>query len=102
MVKSKEELLTQIKGLIGDRTDDEVIAVVEDIADTVDDLTVKAKTDWEEKYNNLDAEWREKYRNRFFDGETTKEEIKTKQKRDIIKDGEPTDFDDLLKEREEN
>ena len=101
MVKSKEELLSSIKAIIGDRTDDDAIAVVEDIADTVDDLTEKAKTDWEEKYRKLDADWREKYRNRFFDGETTKEEIKVEQKKDIIDDGEPTSFDDLLKESEE-
>ena len=102
MKRSKEYLLTQLKNLIGDRTDDEVIAIVEDVSDTIDDLNEKSKTDWEEKYHDLDETWREKYRNRFFDGETTREEIKVEQKKDIIKDGEPTDFEDLLKEREDN
>lgn len=65
-VRTKEELLKLVKTRIGEDNSDEALAFIEDIADTLADFEVKASTDWEEKYNSLDNEWRERYKARFF------------------------------------
>lgn len=70
-VRSKEEILTSIRSHFGDDTSDETLALVEDITDTITDFENKAKPDgvnWEQKYNENDAAWRKKYRDRFFSG----------------------------------
>ena len=71
MVKSKEEILTSAKSLFGDRNDDEVIGFYEDLTDSYKDETVDVesiKTEYESKLSALDAEWRDKYTKRFFEG----------------------------------
>lgn len=74
-VKSKQEILDEIGLLVGTETSDEVLAVIEDVTDTIDDYERKLGdgTDWEAKYNDLDNEWREKYKARFFDAEADAE-----------------------------
>ena len=68
-VKTRDEILNEIKVRIGEQTDDETIAFLEDVTDTLSDLETKAKgeeTDWETKYKENDAEWRQRYVNRFY------------------------------------
>lgn len=55
------ELREKITGFIGDRTDDEALSILEDVADTL----TEEPEDWHEKYNQLDADWRKRYRDRF-------------------------------------
>lgn len=69
--RSKEELLKSLSELLGDgATSDAAIALTEDIADTVD----AGGVDWEARYNQLDAEWRKKYHDRFFSASEPEEE----------------------------
>jgi hypothetical protein len=68
-VKSKEEILNNIKTRFGEQNDDSAIQFLEDITDTIEDLESKAKgdgTDWKAKYEENDAEWRKKYTERFY------------------------------------
>lgn len=71
MVVSKEELLDKIKGKIGDDTSDETLSLIEDINDTYDDLQTRVTEagDWKSKYEENDANWRAKYKDRFFNKE---------------------------------
>ena len=66
-IVNKKELLDRI-GAFGD--DDNVIGLLEDVTDTMDDYERRiAETgDWERKYNDLDSEWRARYRGRFLEG----------------------------------
>ena len=66
MVKTKDELLSSFKSLIGERDDDDTIQFLEDFSDTVDSFS-KAD-EWRRRYEENDKEWRERYRARFFDG----------------------------------
>lgn len=98
MKLSKEELLQKVATVIGDNTSDEALSLLEDITDTV-----SAESDsenWQEKYTQLDSEWRQKYKERFLEGSTTASEIKLEQKEDVIDDGSPTTFEELFKKRE--
>lgn len=68
-VKTREEILEELKVRVGEQTDDDTISFLEDVTDTLSDLETKAKgdgTDWKTKYEENDAEWRKKYTDRFY------------------------------------
>lgn len=97
-IKSREDLLKSLNILIGDNSTDENLAILEDVTDTLKDYESKTadQTDWKTKYEQNDADWRKKYRERFTSGE----EIKEEQEEDVEKDSKPLTFDSLFKERE--
>lgn len=76
-VLEKEAFMNLIKAKIGDSTSDEDLKFLEDVTDTYNDLEQKSNgestNEWEEKYNNLDKEWREKYKARFFQTDNEEE-----------------------------
>lgn len=63
MIRTLEELLSDV----GEGTDDNTLALLENIRDTYNDLSSKASDpeNWKQKYEDNDKEWREKYRNAF-------------------------------------
>lgn len=69
-VISKESLLGKIRDMIGTENaeSDEAISLLEDFSDTFDDLSsqVSQVGDYKKKYEENDAEWRKRYRDRFF------------------------------------
>lgn len=68
-VRTREEILAEVRARLGEQTDDETIAFMEDISDTISDLETKAKgdgTEWKTKFEENDAEWRKKYIERFY------------------------------------
>lgn len=69
MIKSISEIIETVKTRIGDNPDDESVAFLEDITDTLTDYDNKTKdnTDWKNKYDELDRSWKEKYISRFSD-----------------------------------
>ena len=71
--KTKDELLASIKTLVGDNTTDEALALLDDVSDTYDGLSAQSGEDWKKKYHENDRAWRQKYRDRFFNGD--KDEI---------------------------
>lgn len=80
-VKTREEILEEVKARVGDQTDDETIAFLEDVTDTLTDLETKAKsdgTDWKAKYEENDAEWRKKYTERFYSSDPNNEQEPSK------------------------
>lgn len=73
-VKTREEILEAIKTRVGEQTDDETIAFLEDVTDTISDLETRANgdgKDWKTMYEENDAEWRRKYTERFFSNDPT-------------------------------
>lgn len=103
MVLSKEDFMKRLQERIGEDTSEDAIAFIEDFTDTFNDLETRSTSDeneWRKKYDELDKNWREKYKARFFDSNTTPEEVKEEQKEDVEKDGEVTSFEDLFEERE--
>ena len=68
-VKTREEIIKEVKARVGEQTDDETIAFLEDVTDTLSELETKAKgdgIDWKAKYEENDKEWRKKYTERFY------------------------------------
>lgn len=97
-IKSREDLLKSLNTLIGDNSTDENLAILEDVTDTLKDYEEKTadQTDWKTKYEQNDADWRKKYKERFLSGESIKDE----QEEDVKKDSKTLTFDSLFKERE--
>lgn len=65
-VLTREQLLEKVKTRIGESTSDDDLALLEDITDTFDSVQSTEQEDWKKKYEANDAEWRKKYRDRFF------------------------------------
>lgn len=76
-IKSKAEILELVKARIGDDTSDEALAIIEDVTDTLDDYETRIADsgDWKARYEQNDAEWRKKYKERFFSPSEEPEEI---------------------------
>lgn len=66
MVKSKDDLMASIKAVIGEDATDESLSLLEDVSDTFDSFSQPPTEDWKAKYEENDAMWRQKYRDRFF------------------------------------
>lgn len=94
-VRTKEDIMTSIKGKFGDDTSDETLAFIEDVSDTFNALESQAKdsTDWKSKYEENDKEWREKYKERFFSADPVNEPEKPEQD----EPEKPRTFEDLFK-----
>lgn len=89
-VISKEDLLKRISERIGEDNSDEVLSLLEDVSDTITYFEKRDSEDWKTKYEENDAEWRKKYRERFENGTSDIEEKET-----II---EAKSYDDLFSE----
>lgn len=76
-IKTKAEILELVKARIGDDTSDEALAIIEDVTDTLDDYETRIADsgDWKARYEQNDAEWRKKYKERFFAPTEEPEEI---------------------------
>ena len=70
-------LLEELRNVIGDRTDDDALALIERISELepqgIDDLKNKI-TELEGQIKQLDEDWRKRYRDRFYEGEEKDEE----------------------------
>lgn len=91
-VRTTEEILESIKTRVGDSTEDADLEFLEDVTDTLSDLREKTQgqEDWKTKYEENDKQWREKYRDRFFEKKEEQEEEKEEPET-------PKTFEDLFK-----
>lgn len=103
-VLSKEEFMNRLKERIGEDTSDEAVSFIEDMTDTFNDMETRSSGNsdeqWKQKYDELDKSWRKKYKDRFFNSETTPEKTKDEQEEDVKDDEEEKTFADLFEERE--
>lgn len=103
MKLSKEELLEKVKTYVGDRSDDETLEIIEDISDSFEssesaEKIEEIKTEYESKLANLDNEWREKYKARFF---SEKEDIENKEDESETEEEDKTEYSDLFEKKED-
>ena len=97
-VRTRDEILESLRARIGDSTDDDTLAFIEDVTDTLSDYETRVSdsTNWKEKYETNDAEWRQRYRDRFFgNSESEVVEIDNVVETETEK---PMTFEDLFKE----
>lgn len=96
-VKTREELMNMINERIGDDDSDETLSFLEDVTDTLNDFEEKTNgsEDWKAKFEENDANWRKKYRDRFFNNDVEEAED------GIVNEKESKTFEDLFKNEEE-
>lgn len=103
-VLNKEEFMSRLKERIGEDTSDEAMTFIEDMTDTFNDMETRSSGNndeqWQQKYDELDKSWREKYKARFFNSETNPADVKDEQEDDVKDDAEVKTFADLFEERE--
>lgn len=73
MIKSKDEIIQALTAALG--TEDADLEIIENVTDTLTDFETRTadNTNWHEKYDELDATWRQRYHDRFT-GATENEE----------------------------
>lgn len=99
MIKSKEDLLNSISGILGESVDDAALGILEDITDTVDDYErrLAESGDWEKRYNENDQAWRERYKERFLNASDSGTEVfEEAEGVDIKEDPVPETFEELF------
>lgn len=99
-IKSKEDILTAIKGLAPEDDSDAALSIFEDVSDTLDDLSTRLSEagDWKAKYEENDKAWREKYKERFLSKPVDEGSETTDVDADVTEDEEdaPKTYDDLF------
>lgn len=100
-VLTKEKLLESVNERFKDDTSDEVISFIEDITDTIN--SYDSGEDWKTKYEENDAAWRQRYKERFFSTDVEKPKdgtvIVSKETVDDS-ENEPSKYDDLFETKE--
>ena len=103
-ILSREDYLERLNTLVGEDNTDEALQIIEDFTDTFDNLGTQNDNNdnenWKQKYEELDATWRQKYRDRFMNSQTTEEDVIEEQKDNVETDGELKEYDELFEERE--
>ena len=103
MVRSKEELIEEIRAVVGDDTSDNVIALIENVSDTMTELETSDGEEWKQKFEENDKMWREKYISRFTEGTTEPSAEPTEPTTEPKEDDEEKEktFEDLFEEEKE-
>lgn len=100
-VLSKEKLLESVSELFKDDTSDEVLSFIEDITDTIN--SYDSGEDWKTKYEENDATWRQRYKERFFSSDVEKQKDETVIVSDetvVESENEPTKYEELFETKE--
>lgn len=94
-ILTRNDLMAKINGHFGEDNSDAVLSLVEDISDTLESLdNSNSGENWKQKYEDNDAAWRKKYRDRFFSGKSDADDDEPEDN-DSKK---PRTFEELFKE----
>lgn len=91
-VVERDVLIQRITGLLSDPESDDSLSLIEDVTDT---LEAGSSDDWKTKYEENDAAWRKRYKERFLKKPDKEPEIEEEEKE------EKKTYDDLFKVKED-
>ena len=89
-VSTKEDLVARLTASFGENLSDDNISLLEDVSDTIDSFS--DTEDWKTKYEENDASWRKRYKERF----EGKEDDSPESEPEIEHHESPTKFEDLF------
>lgn len=92
---SKDELIEKVRTYVGDRNDDGIIEIIEDISDSIDS---SAADEWKQKYEENDKMWRDKYISRFLEKKEDEPDTPSEHEEE---EKEYNSFEDLFEEEED-
>lgn len=101
-VLTREQFMEKLNTLTDGKTDDDTLTMIQDFSDTFKSLEEKedvdsVRGDYEEKLKVLDENWRNKYRDAFFNGTEKKDEEDEEEE----EKEEPHTYEELFKEEGE-
>lgn len=91
-VVERDELIQRIASVLSDPESDDSLSLIEDVTDT---LNAGSSDDWKTKYEENDAAWRKRYKERFLKKPDNEPEIEDDEKE------EKKTYDDLFKVKED-
>lgn len=91
-VVERDELIKRIASVLSDPESDDSLSLIEDVTDT---LNAGSSDDWKTKYEENDAAWRKRYKERFLKKPDNEPEIEDDEKE------EKKTYDDLFKVKED-
>lgn len=91
-VVERDELIQRITGVLSDPESDDSLSLIEDVTDT---LEAGSSNDWKTKYEENDAAWRKRYKERFLKKPDNEPEI------DDDETEEKKTYDDLFTVKED-
>lgn len=70
-VVNKDTIMERLRESFNDNDSDDVLGLLEDVTDTLNDYQSRLEEngDWKERYEQNDREWRQKYKDRFFNND---------------------------------
>lgn len=70
-VVNKDTIMERLRENFNDNDSDDVLGLLEDVTDTLNDYQSRLEENgnWKERYEQNDREWRQKYKDRFFNNE---------------------------------
>lgn len=74
-IRTREEILASLNERFNGDTSDEVLGLIEDVTDTLSDYERRSGEDWKKKYEDNDAQWRQRYKDRFMGKEVDDNDI---------------------------
>lgn len=89
-VSTKEDLVARLTTSFGENLSDDNISLLEDLSDTIDSFS--DTEDWKTKYEENDASWRKRYKERFEGKEDDNHESESENEHYES----PTKFEDLF------
>lgn len=95
MKVTHEELLKQVKAFIGESTDDNALSLLENATDSL--IGVPDSENWKAKYEENDAAWRKRYKERFELGIPQPQKEETEVETEEEEEEKPATLNDLIK-----
>lgn len=95
-VKPLAEILSAVNTIIGESTTDEALTLIEDITDTFNAQSESDNANWKKKFEENDAAWRNRYKERFLSGDKSLDDELDKE--DEEEPPKAYKFEDLFKE----
>lgn len=95
-VVNKDTIMERLRENFNDNDSDDVLGLLEDVTDTLNDYQSRLEEngDWKERYEQNDREWRQKYKDRFFNNEPEPDPEPEPDK--DLEQASPTTFEELF------
>lgn len=97
-VVNKDTIMERLRENFNDNDSDDVLGLLEDVTDTLNDYQSRLEEngDWKERYEQNDREWRQKYKDRFFNNEPEPEPDPEPEPYKDPEQATPTTFEELF------
>lgn len=97
-VVNKDTIMERLRENFNDNDSDDVLGLLEDVTDTLNDYQSRLEEngDWKERYEQNDREWRQKYKDRFFNNEPEPDKDPEPEPDKDPEQATPTTFEELF------